>query len=56
MSEMLIVRSKIKSCSEGCNVGSDFADALSKKVEELIKDAARRAKANNRNTLKKRDL
>ncbi|MBI2662956.1 DUF1931 domain-containing protein [Candidatus Woesearchaeota archaeon] len=56
MAEMLVVRSKIKNFSQGCNVGSDFAEALSKKVEDLIKDAARRAKANNRNTLKERDL
>tara|TARA_Y100000310_G_scaffold302635_1_gene340138 strand:- start:3209 stop:3379 length:171 start_codon:yes stop_codon:yes gene_type:complete len=56
MAEMLVVRSKIKNFSEGCNVGSDFAEALSKKVEELIKDAVRRAKDNKRNTLKERDL
>ncbi len=56
MAEMLVVRSKIKTCAQGCNVGSDFAAALSKKVEDLIKDAARRAKANGRNTLKERDL
>ena len=48
MAELLVVRSKIKNFSQGCNVGSDFAEALSKKVEDLIKDAARRAKANSR--------
>lgn len=56
MAEMLVVRSKIKNFSQNCHVGSDFAEALSKKVEDLIKDAVRRAKANNRNTLKERDL
>jgi len=56
MAELLVVRSKIKSCAEGCNVSGDFAEELSKKVEVLIKDAARRAKANKRSTIKARDL
>ena len=55
MSDLLVVRSKIKECTS-CNVAGDFADALSKKVEVLIKDAERRAKDNNRSTIKARDL
>jgi len=38
MAELLVVRSKIKDCTK-CNVAGDFADALSKKVEAMIKDA-----------------
>jgi histone H3/H4 len=55
MSDLLVVRSKIKECTS-CNVSGDFAEALSKKVEVLIKDAERRAKDNNRSTIKARDL
>lgn len=55
MSDMLVVRSKIKSATE-LNVSSDFADALSKKVEEMIKTAEAKAKGNGRKTLKPIDL
>jgi len=56
MAELVVVRSKIKQFAKGCNVSGDFADALSKEVELLIKKAAERAKANKRNTIKARDL
>ena len=55
MSDLLVVRSKIKECTS-CNVSGDFADALSKKVQQLVKEAEGRAKANNRSTIKPRDL
>ncbi len=56
MSELLVVRSKIKEKAKGMNVAGDFADALSKEVETLISRAARRAKDNGRATVKPRDL
>ena len=56
MADLVVVRSKIKEYAGGCNVASDFADALSKKVVTLINEAAERAKANKRNTIKPRDL
>ncbi|MAF36705.1 DUF1931 domain-containing protein [archaeon] len=56
MAELLVVRSKIKEAAEGVNVSGDFAAALSEKVEQLIKDAVRRAKENKRGTIKPRDL
>ena len=56
MAELLVVRSKIKDYAKGMNVSGDFADALSKKVELLIKDAVQRAKENKRGTVKPRDL
>lgn len=56
MSELLVVRSKIKDVAKGMNVSGDLADALSKKVEELIKDAVRRADANGRKTVQSKDL
>jgi len=56
MADLVVVRSKIKEYSGGCNISSDFGEALSKKVVELIKEASERAKANKRNTIKPRDL
>lgn len=56
MSELLVVRSKIKEACKGMNVAGDFAEALSQRVGQLIQDAARRAKDNGRSTVKARDL
>ncbi|MDO8628374.1 MAG: DUF1931 domain-containing protein [Nanoarchaeota archaeon] len=56
MSELLVVRSKIKDAAKNMNVAGDFAEELSKKVEVLVKDAMRRAKENGRATIKARDL
>ncbi len=55
MADLLVVRSKIKDCTK-CNVSGDFADALSKKVEDMVKDAEKRAMANNRKTIQAKDL
>lgn len=56
MTEIVVVKSKIKDIAEGCNVASDFADALNKEVVCLIKKACERAKANKRSTIQPRDL
>ena len=53
---MLVVKSKIKDVATDCNVSSDFADALDKQVEELVKKACERAKGNNRRTVMAKDL
>ncbi len=55
---MYVVASKVKELvkSEGMNTASDFSDALSKKVEELVKAAAARAKGNGRKTVRAIDL
>jgi len=53
---MLIVKAKIKSVVPGLNVAGDFADALNKKVEELIKAAKERAEANGRKTVMAKDI
>ncbi|MEM4268468.1 MAG: DUF1931 domain-containing protein [Candidatus Woesearchaeota archaeon] len=53
---MLIVKAKIKDVAQGFNVAGDFADALDKKVEQLIKDACARAEANSRKTVMAKDL
>lgn len=53
---MLVVKAKIKSVVPGYNVAGDLADALNKKVEELVKAAASRAEANGRKTVMAKDL
>ena len=60
MSDSIIIKSKVKDYAKiddkPLNVSMDFADALSKKVELIIKDACRRAKENGRNTVMVKDL
>ena len=53
---MLVVKSKIKEVVGDLNVSSDFADALDKKAEHLVKEACERCKANGRRTVQSRDL
>jgi histone H3/H4 len=53
---MLIVKSKIKDVVGDLSVAGDFADALNAKAEQLVKNAAERAKANNRRTVMAKDL
>ena len=58
MGDMLVVQSKVKEAAkrEGVNVAGDFADALSVKVEAMVKEAVNRAKANGRKTIRGYDL
>ena len=56
MSEGLIVKAKIKDAAKGFNVAGDFPDMLSEKVQQLIKDACKRAESNNRKTVMAKDL
>lgn len=52
----LIIKSKIKSALPDLNVAAEVADALNKKVLELLEQAGKRAKLNGRRTLQARDL
>jgi len=52
----IIIKSKIKQAVPELNVAGEVAEALNKKVEELLKQASERAKANGRRTLQARDL
>ncbi len=56
----IIVKSRIKDFAEvdgkKLNVAAEAADALSKKVIEIIKRASKRAKLNGRNTLMAKDF
>ncbi len=56
MAELLVVRSKIKDAAKNMNVSGDFAEALSARVADLIKDACKRASENGRKTVQSRDL
>lgn len=52
----LIVISSIKKVARKINVASDVPAALNKKIEQIIKEAVQRAKANGRKTLQGRDI
>ena len=52
----LIVRSKVKSAVKGMRFAGDFFKALDKKVDEIIKEAGKRAKGNGRATIRPVDL
>ncbi len=53
---MIIVKAKIKEISGDFNVAGDFAEALDKKVEQMVKNACARADANGRKTVMAKDL
>lgn len=53
---MFVVKMKVREGAAGFNVSGDFAPALDKKVEQLIKDACARAEANGRKTVMAKDL
>ncbi len=55
---MYVVASKIKEIvkKENMNMASSFADALSTKVEEIVKEAVKRAQGNGRKTVRDIDL
>lgn len=53
---MIVVKAKIKEIAGDFNVAGDVAEALNKKVEQVVRDACERAKANNRKTIMAKDL
>ena len=59
MSE-LVVKAKIKDLAKidekSLNVSSDFYEQINKKVENLIQEACKRARANGRNTVMGKDV
>ncbi|NNE08224.1 MAG: DUF1931 domain-containing protein [Gemmatimonadetes bacterium] len=56
MADLIISKARTKDAAKKCNVSSDFYEALDQKVRSMIKDAEKRATANNRKTLKPQDL
>ena len=51
MADLLVVKAKVKEAAPGFNVAGDLAEALDKKLRELVKDACARAEANGRKTV-----
>lgn len=51
-----IKKSGIREAAEGMNVGQDVYDEVDKRVQDMIRRAQKRAKANGRKTLKARDV
>lgn len=58
MTDLLVVGSKVKEEIKkyDCNTAGDAVEALSKMVEDVIKKAAERAKANGRKTVRAEDF
>jgi histone H3/H4 len=58
MAQTLVVTSKIKALAKigGLRTSAEFIDALSKAVGSIVISAAKQAKADNRGTIKARDL
>ena len=52
----LVIKSKLRDAVKGLRVAGDLAEALNKKVEAMLKEAAERAKANHRGTVMPQDL
>jgi len=56
MSDLVIVKAKIKENVGDANVASDFIEALDVEVKSLIRKAVKRAEGNNRKTVMGKDL
>ncbi len=56
----LVVKSNLKEVAKidgkSLNISGDFAEALDKKVETLVREACRRATDNSRSTVMAKDL
>ncbi|MGM5482488.1 MAG: DUF1931 domain-containing protein [Nanobdellota archaeon] len=53
---MIVVKSKLKEMLKDYNISGDFSEALDNKVKEIVKEASKRAEANNRRTVMAKDL
>jgi len=56
MGELLVVRSKVKEVAKGCNVASDFAEALNDVLVGLLNEAETRCQENKRSTVMPKDV
>jgi histone H3/H4 len=56
MTEMIIVKTKIKDFAPGFNISGNVAEALDLKTKEILKNACERAQANGRKTIMAKDL
>lgn len=58
MGELLVVQSKVRELAKKAKLrlSGDAVETLSKKVEELVKTAGKRAVDNKRQTIKSQDI
>jgi histone H3/H4 len=56
MSELLIIKAKIREACGDMSVATDFIDSLNEKVNDLVKKAIWRAKENGRRTVMGKDV
>jgi hypothetical protein len=58
MADSLVVQSKLKEAVKGLDLRMDSSlpDAINQKVDAMLQEAAKRAKENNRGTLRPYDL
>ncbi len=56
MSDLVVVKAKIKDVAKDSNVAGDLAEALDKKARDLITDAVKRAEDNGRKTVMAKDV
>lgn len=56
MSEMLIIKVKVKEACGEMSVATDFIDALNERVNEIVKKSIWRAKENGRRTVMGKDV
>ncbi|MEX1162227.1 MAG: hypothetical protein WEB03_01480 [Nitriliruptor sp.] len=58
MADSLVVNSKLKEAVKGLDLRMDssLGEAVNAKINAMLKDAAERAKSNNRGTLRPYDL
>ncbi|MBI5148228.1 NFYB/HAP3 family transcription factor subunit [Candidatus Pacearchaeota archaeon] len=52
----LVVKKNIRKIAKDINISEDVSPALDKKIEQIIKEAIARAKANGRKTLQGKDI
>jgi len=52
----LIVKTGVQGALDDNSVAADFYEAFNEEVAEVLKDATRRAEANDRKTVQPRDL
>jgi histone H3/H4 len=56
MTDLLIIKAKIREACGDMSVASDFVDTLNERVSEMVKKAIWRAKENGRRTVMGKDV
>jgi len=56
MSEMLIIKTKVREACGDMSVATDFVTILNEKVNEMVKQSIWRAKENGRHTVMGKDV